>query len=79
MTALNDMTGENEYEGKAKKGKKEGKEKKEKETQATGTFLADEHQSTSLPHHVSPISTKISWRLTIKLASLNSTSPGQHP
>jgi len=51
MTALNDITGENEYKGKAEKKKK----KKHKQPEP---FLADEHQSTSLLHHVSPISTK---------------------
>jgi len=54
MTALNAVTGENECKDKAKKEKK----RKKKKTQATGTFLADEHQSTSLPHHASPISVK---------------------
>jgi len=33
MTALNDITGENEYKGKAKK-------KKKKKTQATGTLFS---------------------------------------
>jgi len=54
MTALDDITGENEYKGKAKKKKRKKKHKQPE------PFLADEHQSTSLLHHVSPISTKIS-------------------